>query len=169
MLSALEHAQYRNNSMTVDSKPLAKAPAGTLLMAVLAGLLVGCGSKATCDNPTATARMIELARQGVITDLADQCATKLFNKIPAASNACSATAEDSGKKCQTACKVWAQQAVSSKVLEVKTAFTDDTIATVRCVASVRFDVEFEGGQKVTTDIAYLVAKQNGNLMVALSQ
>jgi hypothetical protein len=113
--------------------------------------------------------MIELARQGVITDLADQCATKLFNKIPAASSACSATAEGSDQKCQTACKVWAQQAVSSKVLEVRTAFTDDTIATVRCVASVRFDVAFEGGQKVTTDVAYLVTKQNGNLMVALSQ
>ena len=113
--------------------------------------------------------MIELARQGVITDLADQCATKLFNKIPTTSSACAVTAEGSGQKCQTACKVWAQQAVNSKILEVKTAFTDDTIATVRCVASVRFDVAFEGGQKVTTDIAYLVAKQNGNLMVALSQ
>lgn len=169
MLSAVEHAQYRNNAMTAESKALARSPAGTVFLALMAGLLVGCGSKASCDNPTATTRMIELARQGVITDLADQCATKLFNKIPAASSACSATAEGSGQKCQSACKVWAQQAVSSKVLEVRTAFTDDTIATVRCAASVRFDVAFEGGQKVTTDISYLVAKQNGTLRVALSQ
>lgn len=166
MLSAAGYAQYRNNAMTAESKALLKAPASML---VIAALLAGCGPKASCDNPTATDRMIELARQGVVTDLADQCATKLFNKIPAASSACSATAEGSGQKCQTACKVWAGQAVSSKVLEVKTAFTDDTIATVRCVASVRFDVAFEGGQKVTTDLAYLVAKQNGKLMVALSQ
>lgn len=138
-----------------------------LFWAVVA--LTACGTKARCDAPEATEKMLALAGRSVMVDLAQQCATSLYKKIPAVATACQAGPEGTGEACRQSCDAWAQGAVTSRVTKVDTTFADDTIATVSCRASVRFDVAFDGGQKVDAVIAYLVAPQNSALQVVLSQ
>lgn len=155
--------------MAANSKSKATYPVRVTHMVIVPLLLAACAPKATCDDPTVTAKMLTLAEQAVVIDLADQCSAKLYGSIPAVSVSCSTARNDGHEKCQTACKVWARSAVTSNLIAVTTTFTDDTIATTSCRASVRFDVAYDDGQQINAAIAYLVARRNGGIQVALSQ
>lgn len=139
------------------------------LVGLLGVALAACGTKASCDAPEATDKMLKLASRAVITDLSAQCAASLYKKIPAVAPSCPVDAKNSASGCIAACKAWAASAVESSVSDVQTTFRDETIATVNCRASVRFNVAYDGGQAVVAKIAYLVAPRNGDLQVVLGQ
>jgi hypothetical protein len=151
--------------MQSTSMSLARAA----LVACACLMLGACGAKARCDDPEAVAQMLKLASRGVVDDLATQCATSLHEQIPAVAGSCPARGEPVAPGCAAACRRWATGAVEARATQVETVFTDDTIATRSCRASVRFDVAFAGGQTVVAKIAYLVAPLNRKLKVVLSQ
>jgi hypothetical protein len=138
-------------------------------LGALCGALVACSPRASCDAPAAVEQLLTLSREGVIEDVAEQCARDLHNKIPEVTVACPANDQGSRAGCLKACTSWAQTAVEATDEGVQTLYADKTIATVSCRASVRFTVAYDGGQVVRATIPYLVASRNGALQVAVSR
>lgn len=138
-------------------------------LCVLCVALSACSPRASCDDVAAIDQMLALGKQGVVTDVAEQCARDLYKKIPEVAASCPVDDEGSKKACLTACAAWAETAVEAANEGVETLFTDDTIATVSCRASVQFTVAYDGGQTVRAKIPYLVASRGGALQVAISR
>lgn len=131
-------------------------------------ILSGCSREVSCDTPEVVEKMLTLAERGVVKDLAGQCANRLYTRIPAVAAMCPVDAQGSGAGCAAACNSWAEANVVAKAGEIRTLFKDDLVATRRCRAAVRFEVAFEGGQKVDAIITYVAAPQAGGAQVALS-
>lgn len=145
------------------------AGAKLFFLSTLCAALVACSPRASCDDPAAIKQMLSLGRDGVIQDVAEQCARELYKKIPAVTASCPLNDRGSSAGCLSACTAWAETAVEASDEGVQTLFTDETIATVSCRASVRFTVAYDGGQVVRATIPYLVASRSGALQVALSR
>ena len=131
-------------------------------------LLSACSRDVTCDDPEVIDKMLVLAKRGVVTDLAGQCAARLYGKIPAVAPKCPTDTAGSAEACVEACKTWAETNVTAKVGQLESLFKDDLIATRRCRAEVKFDVAFDGGQTVKASITYLAAPQFSGPQVVLS-
>jgi hypothetical protein len=135
----------------------------------LSGMLSACSPKVTCEDTAAVDKMLELAKRGVVADLAGQCTRELFEKIPAVAARCPTDSDGSQTQCITACRGWAESSVSAKAGAIDTLFQDDTVATRRCRAAVRFEVAYDGGQVVDSRITYLVAPAMTGVQVVLSE
>jgi len=152
-----------------DLRSAGLAGAKLTLLGALCAAMVACSPRASCDEPAAIEQMLSLGREGVIEDVAEQCVRDLYKKIPEVTAACPVNDQGSRAGCLKACASWAQTAVEATNEGVQTLFTDETIATVSCRASVRFTVAYDGGQVVRATIPYLVASRSGALQVALSR
>lgn len=130
--------------------------------------LSGCSREIACDDPEVVDKMLKLARNDVVTDLAGQCASRLYGRIPQVAPKCPKDSDGHTTACLTACTAWADTHVAAKANAFETLFKDDMIATRRCRADVRFDVAFEGGQTVDAQITYLAAPKVGGAQVVLS-
>lgn len=132
-------------------------------------LLTGCSREVSCDSPEVVDKMLALAKRGVVKDLAGQCASRLYGRIPAVAAMCPVDGNGDAASCVAACTSWAEADVTAKAGDIRTLFKDDLVAMQRCRAAVRFDVAFEGGQKVDAVITYLAASRAGGAQVALSE
>lgn len=140
----------------------------TFVSAISLLILSGCSREVSCDTPEVVDKMLTLAKRGVVKDLAGQCASRLYTRIPSVAAMCPVDTQGSGDGCAAACNNWAERNVATKAGEIRTLFKDDLVATRRCRAAVRFDVAFEGGQKVDAIITYVAAPRAGGAQVALS-
>lgn len=132
-------------------------------------LLTGCTREVSCDTPEVVDKMLTLAKRGVVKDLAGQCASRLYGRIPSVAAMCPVDDKGDAAGCAAACKSWAEADVTAKAGDIRTLFKDDLVAARRCRAAVRFDVAFEGGQKVDAVITYVAASRAGGAQVALSE
>lgn len=136
---------------------------------VLLLLLSACSQKSSCDDAGVVDKMLNLASKGVAADLASQCVSSLYKKIPQVSSSCPTALNAESPTCLNACDAWAKEAIKASASKIETTFSTDSVATISCRAAVRFDIDYDGGQRVDTRISYLVAPQSGGLQVALSQ
>jgi len=132
-------------------------------------LLPACTSRVECDDAEVIDKMLDLAKRGVVKDLAAQCSSRLYGKIPTVAPKCPADSASEDDACATACREWAEANVSATADKPVTLFRDETVTTRRCRAVVRFDVAYDGGQVVNANITYLAAPRTGGAQVALSE
>lgn len=130
--------------------------------------LTGCSREVACDDSEVVDKMLELAKRDVVTDLAGQCASRLYGRIPQVAPQCPKDPDGHTTACVTVCTAWAETHVTAKASAFETLFKDDLVATRRCRADVRFDVAFDGGQTVDARITYLAAPKVGGAQVVLS-
>jgi len=130
--------------------------------------LTGCSREVACDDSEVVDKMLELAKRDVVTDLAGQCASRLYGKIPQVAPQCPKDSDGHTTACVAGCTTWAETHVTTKANAFETLFKDDLVATRRCRADVRFDVAFDGGQSVDARITYLAAPKVGGTQVVLS-
>lgn len=132
-------------------------------------LISGCSRDAACDDPEVVDKMLALAKSGAVVDMAGECASRLYGRIPTVAAACPVDGNGDAARCVAACKTWAQSSITAIAGAPKTLFQDDLVATRRCRAAVRFEIAFDGGQKVDSEITYVAMPQFGGAQVALSQ
>ena len=140
--------------------------AGACAVALL--FLTGCSREVACEDSEVVDKMLELAKRDVITDLAGQCASRLYGRIPQVAPQCPKDSDGHTTACVAGCTTWAETHVTAKANAFETLFKDDLVATRRCRADVRFDVAFDGGQTVDAQITYLAAPKVGGAQVVLS-
>ena len=138
-----------------------------LCLAVLSSL-IGCSQQVACDDQEVVDKMLALARSDAASDLANQCASRLYARIPSVAPKCPTDADGLKAGCATACMTWADSHVTAKANRIETLFKDDLVVTRRCRADVRFDVAFDGGQTVDARVTYLAAPKLGGPQVVLS-
>jgi hypothetical protein len=131
-------------------------------------LLTGCSREVACEDSEVVDKMLELAKRDVVTDLAGQCASRLYGRIPQVAPQCPKDSDGHTTACVAVCTAWAETHVTAKASAFETLFKDDLVATRRCRADVRFDVAFDGGQTVDAQITYLAAPKVGGAQVVLS-
>jgi len=156
LISALRPSRYRRSAPII------------LSLSMLC-LLPACTSRVECDDAEVIDKMLDLAKRGVVKDLAAQCSSRLYGKIPTVAPKCPADSAGKDDACATACREWAETNVSATADKPVTLFRDETITTRRCRAAVRFDVAYDGGQVVNANITYLAAPRTGGAQVALSE
>lgn len=132
-------------------------------------LLSACSQKPSCADASAVDKMLDLASKGVVADLASQCVSSLYKKIPQVSSSCPTALNAESPTCFDACGAWAKEATKASASKIETTFSTDSVATISCRASVKFDIDYDGGQRVDAQISYLVAPESDGLQVALSQ
>ena len=130
--------------------------------------LTGCSREVACDDPEVVDKMLTLAKSDVVTDLTDQCASRLYGRIPQVAPQCPKDSAGHAAACVAACSAWAETHVTAKARAFETLFKDDLVATRRCRAEVRFDIAFDGRQTVDARITYLAAPKFGGTQVVLS-
>jgi hypothetical protein len=140
--------------------------AGACAVALL--FLTGCSREVACEDSEVVDKMLELAKRDVVTDLAGQCASRLYGRIPEVAPQCPKDSDGHTTACVAVCTAWAETHVTAKANAFETLFKDDLVATRRCRADVRFDVAFDGGQTVDARITYLAAPKVGGAQVVLS-
>ena len=140
--------------------------AGACAVALL--FLTGCSREVACEDSEVVDKMLELAKRDVVTDLAGQCASRLYGRIPQVAPQCPKDSDGHTTACVAVCTAWAESHVTAKANAFETLFKDDLVATRRCRADVRFDVAFDGGQTVDARITYLAAPKVGGAQVVLS-
>ncbi len=140
--------------------------AGACAVALL--FLTGCSREVACEDSEVVDKMLELAKRDVVTDLAGQCASRLYGRIPQVAPQCPKDSDGHTTACVAVCTAWAETHVTAKANAFETLFKDDLVATRRCRADVRFDVAFDGGQTVDARITYLAAPKVGGAQVVLS-
>jgi hypothetical protein len=140
--------------------------AGACAVALL--FLTGCSREVACEDSEVVDKMLELAKRDVVTDLAGQCASRLYGRIPQVAPQCPKDSDGHTTACVAVCNAWAETHVTAKANAFETLFKDDLVATRRCRADVRFDVAFDGGQTVDARITYLAAPKVGGAQVVLS-
>ena len=140
--------------------------AGACAVALL--FLTGCSREVACEDSEVVDKMLALAKRDVVTDLAGQCASRLYGRIPQVAPQCPKDSDGHTTACVAVCTAWAETHVTAKANAFETLFKDDLVATRRCRADVRFDVAFDGGQTVDARITYLAAPKVGGAQVVLS-
>ncbi len=140
--------------------------AGACAVALL--FLTGCSREVACEDSEVVDKMLELAKRDVVTDLAGQCASRLYGRIPQVAPQCPKDSDGHTTACVAVCTAWAETHVTAKANAFETLFKDDLVATRRCRADVRFDVAFDGGQTVDARITYLAAPKVEGAQVVLS-
>lgn len=159
----------KSRSLSAERPLRCRQAARIMLGVAMLCLLQACTSRVECGDAEVIDKMLDLAKRGVVKDLAAQCASRLYGKIPTVAPKCPADNADTEDACATACREWADTNVSATADKPETLFRDETVTTRRCRAAVRFDVAYDGGQVVNANITYLAAPQVGGVQVALSE
>jgi hypothetical protein len=159
----------KSRSISTERPPRYRRSAPIMLSLTMLCLLPACTSRVECDDVEVIDKMLDLAKRGVVKDLAAQCASRLYGKIPTVAAKCPADGADKDDACATACREWAETNVTATADKPETLFRDETVTTRRCRVAVRFDVAYDGGQVVNANITYLAAPRTGGAQVALSE
>ena len=96
--------------------------------------LTGCSREVACDDSEVVDKMLELAKRDVVTDLAGQCASRLYGRIPQVAPQCPKDPDGHTTACVTVCTAWAETHVTAKASAFETLFKDDLVAPPVAVA-----------------------------------
>lgn len=142
------------NRLSESTPPTVAALVATCAVAAFS---TGCAKQVNCEDADIVARVSELARTKAIADLASQCTDKLHGKIDFVRSSCPERPDSDNESCRNACQAWAQGSLKIYASNSETLFSDETVSTKRCRAKIRFSVDYDGGQTVIANVAYVIA------------
>ena len=134
---------------------------------ILSTIVSACTKSVSCTDNDVDSIFLEKVKNRAIEDLATKCQTELYRNISGIKSCPSTTAAD--RTCPTDCEAWAKSSLVVSASEFKTVFSDETVGTKRCSAVTKFEVNYEGGQKVSALLMFIIAPGGRQPQVALSE